>query len=182
MTTEPNELAGLVFSYAIKRMKPVADEARAACTEAMVPGEKHAVKHPITGAVLGFATRTAPVPTARVTDEAALLPWVGDNQPHDLYDDEELAATPEQVLALVREHAPHLLRPVVRINEQGLHGILRRAEKDAGFRPPGVTVTQSTGTTNFYPKDGEAIELMFADRLLSLDGTVRPELTARESE
>lgn len=179
--TDPNALAGLVFTYVNKQMKPALDAARKARTEALVPTEKHAVRHPVTNKLLGFETRTDPNPQATVSDLAALLPWMADNRPHDLFDDEENHATQEEIDELVRKHLPERMVPVVRITEQGINAVLKKALADEGFRPPGVEVTTATGTTNFYPADNEAIESVITDRLISWDGSTR-ELPYRETE
>lgn len=174
--TEPNALAGVVFTYVSKLMNKATTAARKDCTEQWAPSERRAVRHPITGAVLGFATRTDPIPVAKVVDEAALLPWFGDNRAHDLRDDEEILASDDEIRELLRLHRPDRLRAVVRITEQGLNAVLKQAEADPEFRPPGIEVTESPGTTNFYPKNPKGIESLFADRLIGFDGTVRPEL------
>lgn len=179
--TDPNALAGLVFTYVNKQMKPALDAARKARTEALVPTEKHAVRHPVTGKLLGFETRTDPNPQATVSDLAALLPWMADNRPHDLLDDEENHATQEEIDDLVRKHLPERMVPVVRITEQGINAVLKQALADKDFRPPGVEVSTATGTTAFYPIDDEAIEGLITDRLIAWDGSMR-ELPSRESE
>lgn len=180
--TEPNALAGVVFTHVSKLMKKVTDTARAECNEQWVPSENRAVRHPLTGEFLGFAKRTDPISVARVTDQAQLLPWFGDNRPDDLRDEEEVDLTDdEEIRAMLREHLPHRLRPVVRITEQGLNAVLKQAESDEDFRPPGIEVTKSTGTTNFYPKNPKGIESLFVQSLISFDGTVRPELTEGEA-
>jgi hypothetical protein len=180
---EPNVLAGVVFTHVSKLMKQVTDAARAECNEQWAPSENRAVRHPVTGAVLGFAKRTDPIATARLVDEAAALPWFGDNRPYDLRDVEEVDLTDDEELrAVLREHLPHRLRSVVRITEQGLNAVLKKAESDEDFRPPGIEVTKSTGTTNFYPKNPKGIESLFVESVIGFDGIVRPALTEGDSK
>lgn len=181
MSNDPNALAGLVLSYAMRQMKPALDVARKHRNENLVPGEKHAVRHPVTNEVLGFETRTESSPRAQVSELAELLPWMAENHPDDLVDEEENHATDEEIYALVREHLPHRLVPVVRITEQGLNAVLKKAEQDKTFRPPGITVSTATGTTNFYPENADAIESVITDRLISLDGTARPAIPGGEA-
>lgn len=179
---EPNALAGVVFTYVGKLMGKATDAARKDCTAQWAPSENRAVRHPVTGAVLGFAKRTDPIPVAKVVDEAELLPYVADENPEHLRDVEEYDHDDPEILALIKLHAPGKLRSTVRITEQHVNYLLKKAESDEDFRPPGIEVKQSPGTTNFYPKNPKGIESLFADRLIGFDGTVRPELTAKESE
>lgn len=182
--TEPNVLVGLAFSHVHKLIKNPIEDVRADCNAQWAPSERRAVRHPITGEVLGFATRTNPDRVARITDEEELLPWVGDERPHDLIDVEEIRpeVTDDEIMKVLREHAPELLRPVVKISEQGRNAILKKAVEDEDFRPPGVEVSRPAGTTNFYPENAKAIESLFTDGVIAFDGTVRKELPRVEQQ
>jgi hypothetical protein len=174
--TDPNALLGMVLSYATKQMEPAIKAARKHRNEELTPSERRAVKHPVTGALLGFETRTKPNPVASLVEVSELLPWMAENRPDDLRDVEVVIGTDDQVVEVLRKHAPELLRPEVQITEQGLNAVLKKAEADKTFRPPGVAVSTPEGTTVFHPEDPEAILSLFTGGLIAFDGTVRPAL------
>ena len=180
MNTDPNALAGIVFTHIDKRSKSALGAARAARTEALFIGEKHAVVDPETGELLGFEQRKAGTTTAVITDVEALLPYVADNDPDELRDVEDYPERDPEILALLRQHLPEKLTPSVEITEQHRVYLTKKAVADPTFRPPGITVTTGEGTTAFLVENPEAIESMVTRGAFSLAAPAKPELTEGE--
>lgn len=182
MSIEDDALVGLTLGYAATKIKPAVDAARKRLNQGLIPSERRAVRHPVTGEVLGFVTRTKPNPVARVEDESVLLPWIAENRPDDLADVEEIVGTEDEVRAVLAQHAPGLIRASVRISPQGLNAVLKQSESDPEFRPPGIVVVAPQGTTNFYYENPDGVESLIASGLIALDGTVRPQLAEGTSD
>lgn len=180
--TDPNALAGIVFTHLDARSKPALSAARKARTEKLFVSEKHAVVDPETGVLLGFEQRKAGTTKAVVGDIAELLPYVAEKNPDELRDAEHYPQDDPEILALLRQHLPDKLTATVEITEQHLNYLLKKAAADSSFRPPGITVTTGEGTTAFYPENTEAIESVVTRGLISLAAPVKPELTEGKSE
>lgn len=182
MSTDPNALAGIVFTHIDKRSKPALTAARTARTEALIVGEKHAVVDPETGVLLGFEQRKAGATSASITDVEELLPYVAETAPEELRDVEEYPSRDPEILALLRQHLPEKLTASVEITEQHRVYLTKKAAVDSTFRPPGITVTTGEGTTAFLVENPEAIESMVTRGAFSLAAPVKPELTEGESK
>jgi hypothetical protein len=179
--TDPNALAGIVFTHLETRSKPALSAARKARTEKLFIGERHAVVDPETGALLGFEQRKAGTTKAVVSDLEELLPYVAEKNPDELRDVERYPQDDPEILALLRQHLPDKLIASAEITEQHLNYLLKKAAADSSFRPPGITVTTGEGTTAFLVEDPEAIESVVTRGLISLAAPAKPELTEGEA-
>jgi hypothetical protein len=175
--TDPNALAGIVFTHLDARSKPALAAARKARTEKLFVSEKHAVIDPETGVLLGFEQRKAGTTKAVVDDMAQLLPYVAEKNPDELRDIESYPQDDPDILALLRRHLPDKIATSVEITEQHLNYLTKKAASDSSFRPPGITVTTGEGTTAFYPENPEAIESVLHRGYISLAAPAKPELT-----
>lgn len=178
--TDPNALAGIVFTYLDKLSKSTLSDARKARTENLFVRELRAVTDPETGVLLGYEQRKAGTTTASITDMEALLPYVADSSPDELRDVEDYPARDPEILALLRQHLPGKLTDSVEITEQHRVYLTKKAIADPTFRPPGITVTTGEGTTAFLVENPEAIEAMVTRGAFSLAAPVKPELTEGE--
>lgn len=126
---------------------------------------------PIDGELLGHVTRTNPAKSAKVTDEAVLMAHLAEKDPDSLEDVTVIVGTEQQVIAVLKVHAPHLLGVEVRIRDWARHASCKLAfERDV----PGVTVSRPIGTVVIYPSKykGEHIEALFTAGRVQLDGAV----------
>jgi len=144
----------------------------------LVPGESVAAISPVDGSILGKVTRTKPTPKAAVVDESELFAYVQENDPEQLSDVDWVSGSNADVLAALKQSHPHLVSQKVCVSTHHLTYLLKKAEGDKTFRPPGIEVTQSAGTVNIYPaKDmAEAFEAVIKSGTVALDGTIRPAL------
>jgi len=164
---------GLVaLSYVYKKVGAALKERRETSVSSLIPEERVAAISPIDGSVLGHITRTKKEPVARVVDEAALMAHIHDTTPEGLEDVDVINATTEQVIDVLRAHAPYLLESEVRIKPYALNEAFKAAL--AGAEVPGVEIDRPLGTVNTYPgKDaGAAIEAVVRSGRVALDGTV----------
>jgi len=170
---DPRELALrlVALGYAERRLRPALEELRDLGKDELIPEEKIFAVSPIDGTVLGHITRTNPVASARVTDEAVLAAHLADRDPTALEDVTVINATQDELIEVLQEHAPHLLGIEVRIRDWARHAACKLAhEQDV----PGVTVSRPIGTVAVYPSrtQGEAIEALFTQRRIEFDGVV----------
>lgn len=165
-------LAMVCLSYANTQVTAAMKRLREQGKTQLVPKESIAALSPVDGTVLGTITRTKPERVAKVVDEAALMAHIHDTCPDGLEDVHVVAATTEQVIDVLRVHAPHLLESRVEIRPYALAAALRSALE--GNDTPGVQVDQPVGTVNTYPdkEAGEAIQAVIRAGRVSLDGTV----------
>lgn len=175
--TDPTDVRDLSLgmvsmTYVHKKVGTALKERRDTGITSLIPEERVAALSPLDGSVLGHITRTKKDPVAKVVDQAALMAHIHETDPHGLEDVDVVHATTDQVIAVLREHAPHLLESEVRIRSYALNEALKLA---LGGKPvPGVEVERPLGTVNCYPaKDaGEAIEAVIRSGRVALDGTV----------
>lgn len=161
----------VALRYAEQRLKPALEDLRDLGKDEFIPEEKIFAVSPIDGTVLGHVTRTNPSKSAKVTDEAQLLAFYAEKDPDALEDVPVISATEDEVIEVLREHAPHLLKTDVRIRDWARHAACKLAhERDV----PGVTVSRPVGTVAIYPaKDqGPQIEALFTAGRVQLDGVV----------
>lgn len=164
---------GLVaMSYVHKKVGAALKERREGGITSLIPEERVAAISPFDGSVLGHITRTKKDPVARVADVSALMAHIHETTPEGLEDVDVIAATDDQVIAVLREHAPHMLDSEVRIKPYALNEALKLAL--AGKEVPGVEIDRPLGTVNTYPAKnaGDAIEALVKSGRFGLDGTV----------
>lgn len=161
----------VALRYAEQRLKPALEDLRDIGKDEFIPEEKIFAVSPIDGEVLGHVTRTNPSPSAKVVDEAVLMAHLVDRDPDSLEDVTVVSGTTDEVIDVLREHAPHLLKTDVRIRSWARSEACSRARNEP---VPGVTVSRPVGTVNIYPaKDkGPEIEALFTAGRVQLDGVV----------
>lgn len=167
------------------------NEARKELTPTMGPGDRKIARSPIDNAKLGAVYMTDPKPTVRVSDLDALTAWLTENYPATMKATYEVCGSEEQVRRVLFEHAPDMLRKVVRIDPEQLKELkanalaMGQAVGPGGeMDMPGITVEVPDGVVTCKPDYDTAmpaVRALMSAELLSLDGTVRRALTTEES-
>lgn len=159
------------------------DELRAEAGEAMGAGDRTIARSPLDESKLGAVYVTDPKPVCRVTDLAALTDWMIEHYPELTEQGYEVCGSEREVIDVLFEHAPHLLRQIRRIKADDMREL--RAGAVALGQPtgpggeadmPGVEVEHPPGVVTCKPTDTafqSVMDLHRANRLL-LDGTVLP--------
>ncbi len=166
------------------------ETARTEAAAVLGAGDRRMVRSPLGNAKIGPVYVTDPKPAAVVTDLEQLTDWYIEHYPELADNTYEVAASDAEVIALLFEHAPHLLRRPRRIKPSALSELRKECsalgqvigpggEADV----PGVEVRTAAGVVTCRPTEDAltaVIELVSAQRL-SLDGTLR-ELPAGSSD
>ncbi|WP_116051911.1 hypothetical protein [Amycolatopsis palatopharyngis] len=171
----------VVSDYTTRRY----NEARAEAAERMERGDRLMARSPLAGVKVGAVSKSDPKPVARVTDEKAFTDWVRKNYPDRMVYDFDVIGSTQEVVSVLFEHAPHLLRKITKPDPE----LVREIRADSvGLGAPvgpageadvdGLEVTTPDGIVSCKP-DPEAlaavVDLIRADKL-SLEGLVRAEL------
>lgn len=183
MSSRDIALAMVTLKFVADHIAPAQTGLRNQGKATLMPKETVVAVHPVTGEPLGHITHTNPKPKAVVDDEAALLPWMADNKPEALRDETTIEATDEQLLDVLREHAPHLLGSRVTVADWAVNEVLKKSEKDGKPAAPGIKVEQPKGTVSVYPDVSKSDSILDAIRagLVALDGTVAAITTGKEA-
>lgn len=166
------------------------DEAREEIAKLMTKGDRKTARSPLGDVKIGSVTLSDPKATASITDLDALTAWLKEHYPEHFVGGYEINATSEQLMRVLFEHAPELLRKVRRVDPKVLKELTTSAaalgspvgpggEADV----PGITVETPAGVVSCTPDKVAAlpaIEELFRAGLLQLDGTVHAALPAAE--
>ncbi len=101
-----------IYEAVGKNLRTLRDEAPDAVFER---GDRFSVRSPLDRKVkLGTVSASDPKVEAKIVNQAVFDQWVLDNHPDDCVDVDVVAATDAELLAVLREHAPHLIRTDVK--------------------------------------------------------------------
>ena len=166
------------------------DQARGEVGKVMQAGDRLMARSPIDGTKMGPVTKSDPKPVAKIVDEAALTEWMSAYYPDTLVAGYELAATENEVVQVLFEHAPHLLKHRKRIKPEVLAEIKREsAAMGCPIGPggevdlPGIAIDTPEPVVSCKPDPATAllvVQQLFREGRLELDGTVLPALPASE--
>jgi len=136
--------------YDYKRRGGVLQKLRAAANKRFAHREVVVAKDD-NGNELGHTTRENPERRSRVTDMAALMGHLQDENPDALEDGDIVRAgvTDAQVMAVLR--AAGLTDVEVRVREVKLNFLLKKSIRDKAPAAPGIEVYKPVGTTRAYP-------------------------------
>jgi hypothetical protein len=159
------------------------EDARAKAAAEMHRGDRVIARSPLDDAKIGAVSMSDPKAAATVTDSAALLEWMAEHYPDTVTTGYEVAASDHELVGLLFEHAPHLLRRVRKLDPKAVAEIRRySAAVGTPIGPsgeadiPGVTVTIPAPVVSCRPDESTAlpavIALVRAGRL-GLDGSLR---------
>ncbi|HEY8590826.1 MAG TPA: hypothetical protein VIL55_14870 [Naasia sp.] len=149
--------------------------------------EAQPVEHPVTGAILCRVRKSNPkaTTTARITDHVALTEWITREYPERIQVRPAVSENTDAVLAVLAEHAPHLVDLVTTVPEWATDEIVRKSVTagtpcgpDGQADVPGIAVETREGTPSVSVADKapdfllQVAELATSGRL-TLDGTLR---------
>lgn len=177
LTPRQLSLAMTTLKTAMDRMAKAQKALRETATKDLLPKERHVAVHPVTGEALGYITHSDPDPKATVTDRNALMPWIQDHNPDGLRDVTYVDGKDEEVLAALRQYAPHLLQSTVEIAPWAEAEAEREAVRayNEGDPPiPGIVVEKPEGTVIAYPnaKKFEQFVDVIRGGFVGVDGAV----------
>jgi hypothetical protein len=175
----------VVSEYTARRY----NEARAEAAAVMQRGDRLMARSPLEGVKIGAVTKTDPKATARVTDDAAFTAWIHKHYPDRMEFDFVIIGSDQEVISVLFEHAPHLLRKVTKPDPELVKQIRTdSASLGAPIGPAGeadvdgIEVTTPEGVVSCKPDPNAlaaVVDLIRAERL-SLEDLVRPELPGGE--
>lgn len=176
----PAEVEALVLAELAKRVKARTAAAKAVIGGNYAPGEKQTFRSPVDDTKLGLVYRSDPDPEWRVTDEPALHAWIIEQDKYTATDVEIRGGCEAEVLAVLNEHAPHLLEDVVYVRHGAIAEVLAESKRLGEPAAPGIEKVKPEGVLTVRPDKaaGEAISRMVAAGILTWDG--RPALEQRD--
>lgn len=161
------------------------NEARADLDDTMGKGDRLIARSPLDGSKLGAVYVSDPDPVCRITDEKALTDWMIEHYPELTEQGYEICGSDREVVDVLFEHAPHLLRRIRRVKADDMRELRGNAiATGAPIGPgseadiPGIAVDIPDGVVACKPDAGAfaaVMDLWRAGRL-ELDGTVRPQI------
>lgn len=137
-------------------------------------GRKETFRSPVDGVKLGLVWRTDPDPYWTVTDRAALIEHL-EEFPGNVTARLEIAPDADwaEVLAVLDEHASHLLIEVTEVPESVIEAALEQSKATGKPAAPGITQVKPGGALVVKPDPktaGQAIEGLVNSGLLTWDG------------
>lgn len=163
------------------------DQARADAAGDLGPGDRRIVRSPLDNAKLGAVYMTDPKPVAVVTDEPALTEWMVEHYKADTESTYDISGTTEQVIQVLFEHAPELLKPRLKLRQSARQRLLADAVSlgqpvgpGGEVDIPGIGFTVGEPVMACKPDDDAllAVYMLFQTGRLELDGTLKPEVEA----
>lgn len=134
-------------------------------------GHKDTFRSPVDDAKLGQVWRTDPDPEWRITNRGALQEHL-ETFPGNFVTHLEVVGDDAEILAVLDQHAPHLLKEVSEIPEEVFQAALRESRETGEAVAPGIEKIKPGGVLFVKPdKDADrAIRGMIAAGLLTWDG------------
>lgn len=167
------------------------NEHRAKVAAELGEGDRKIARSPLDGSKLGAVYVTDPKPVCRITDQAALTDWMVERYPELTETGYEISGSDKEVVDVLFEHAPHLIRQIRRVKADDMRE-LRAAAVTLGqpIGPgsetdiPGIEVDTPDGVVTCKPTETawqSVMDLYRAGRL-QLDGTVLPAIEEAKSD
>lgn len=167
------------------------DEHRAKAAGLLGKGDRKIARSPLDGSKLGAVYVTDPKPQCRITDQQALTDWMVENYVELTETGYEVIGSEKELIDVLFEHAPHLLRQIRRVKADDMRE-LRAAAITLGqpIGPgsetdiPGIEVSTPDGVVTCKPADTAFQSVMDLHRAgrLQLDGTVLPAIEEATSD
>lgn len=165
------EIEALVLAELGKRVKKRTDLVKAVVGQRYPDGHKETFRSPLDGAKLGIVYRTDPDPEWKVVDAEALDTELR-SYPGNVETFVEIAGDRAEVLAVLAEHAPHLLADSVQVRPDVVQAALAQSAATGAPAAAGIAMVKPGGslTVKPDPKAGEAVERMVAAGVITWDG------------
>lgn len=136
-----------------------------------IDGRKETFRSPVDDAKLGQVWRTDPDPEWRITDRNALREHL-ETYPGNVVAHLEVVGDDAEVLAVLDQYAPHLLKEVTNVPEEVFQAALQESRETGQAVAPGIEKVKPGGVLVVKPdKDAaRAIEGMVRSGYLTWDG------------
>jgi hypothetical protein len=156
-------------------------KARAEANRVMKRGERLVARSPIDDTKIAVIPKSEPKRITNVVDEPALIAWMAEHYPEHIVGGTEVIGSQPEVIRVLFEHAPHLLKRVKRVSGEVLSDIKQASSAlgqpigpGAEVDIPGLEVREPDPVVSCRPTD-EALAIikhLHAEGVLQLDGTV----------
>lgn len=155
----PHEIDALFWGALAAASKVEKEVEKSLCGQRYVNGQGQHF-HSGTGMKLGQVRRNFPDPEWRFTDKAAFEAHVRTEHPGAVEIRTEIVPGKQaEVLAVLAEHAPHLLKDVDYVPEEVFTDALAHSRDTGEPAGPGIEWVQPTGSLGVYP-DKAAVEFV----------------------
>lgn len=174
-------------------LKEAERETKSAIDDLMKKGDTLSARSPLDDAKMARVNKSDPKPVATVSDAAALDTWIRETYPDKVKTETTVVGTAGEVIAVLREHAPHLLATNTVVPGWAINELVTRsagAGEPVGFggemgdmAPPGIKVTTPDGviSVTIDKKTGpDAFKALWDAHLFDVDGTVLQQLPSGE--
>lgn len=118
-------------------------------------GQRNTFRSPLDDRKLGMVYRTDPDPVWRIVDRPALLEHLGGFE-GNWHIDLRIVGDEAEVLAVLQEHAPHLLEEERHIPDWIVEAALKESEETNEAVAPGIRKIKPGGTLTVKPDKTEA--------------------------
>lgn len=155
--------------------------ARAEAARTMKRGERLVARSPVDDQKIAVIPMSDPKTVATVVDEPALTEWLKEHYPEKVISGYKVTGTQAEVVNVLFEHAPHLIRRTEAIQLEALHEIRRTSAAlgqpigpGAELDIPGIEVTTPDPVVTCRPTEDALaiIKDLHSQGVLELDGTV----------
>ncbi len=167
------------------------DEARAEAGKVMGQGDRTIARSPLDNSKLGAVYVNDPDRVCRITDQAALTEWMIEHYPLLTETGYEICGSDKEVIDVLFEHAPHLLRQIRRVKNDDMRELRAGAiALGAPMGPggeadiPGIEVHTPDGVVACKPTETawQSVADLYRAGRLQLDGTVLPAIEELKGE
>jgi len=157
------------------------DGARHEAARVMKRGERLVARSPIDDQKIAVIPMSDPSKVAEVVDEEALTDWLAEHYPDTVTSGYRIIGSQPEVIAVLFEHAPHLIKRCRAIQLEALHEIKRLSATlgepvgpGGELDVPGLKVTTPDPVLSCRPAEGalDIIRDLHRRGVLDLDGTV----------
>lgn len=155
--------------------------ARGLASNAMARGERIVARSPVDNRKIAVIPKSDPKPVVFIVDGKALTEWMAEHYPATIEARTEIAGSEAEVVRVLFQHAPHLLKRGQRITPEALSELKRTAVAlgqpigpGGEANIPGLEVRESNAVVSCRPEDGalEIIKDLHDQGILELDGTI----------
>lgn len=166
------------------------EQARIEAVRTMKRGERLVARSPLDDSQkIATIPLSDPKHVATVVDEDALTDWMGEHYPESVTSGYKVIGSQAEVIAVLFEHAPHLIKRTRAVQLEALHELKRTSATlgqpvgpGAELDVPGLKVTLPDPVLTCRPTD-EAFDIirdLHNQGVLELDGTVHMALPEGE--